>query len=68
LDLTVFSYTLEHFGAGNKTGQLFTVWGKWEDTLVFGLEGCDSWRITNRQVVVMGVPLAGMFVTQTHGA
>jgi hypothetical protein len=67
LDLTVFSYTLEQCGTENKTGQLFTVWGTWEDTLVLGLEGCDGWRITNRRVVAMGGPLIGTFVTPTHG-
>ncbi|KAL5331650.1 hypothetical protein ACEPPN_001185 [Leptodophora sp. 'Broadleaf-Isolate-01'] len=55
-------YTLEQFGTGAKAGQLFTVWGKWEDQLV----NDDGWKVKNRQVVAMGGPLIGNFVVPTH--
>ncbi|KAE8441259.1 hypothetical protein EG329_005560 [Mollisiaceae sp. DMI_Dod_QoI] len=56
-------YTLEQFGTGNNTGQLFTVWGKWVDQLVYDN---STWKVKNRQVVAMGGPLIGNFIVPTH--
>ncbi|KAH7317597.1 SnoaL-like domain-containing protein [Rhexocercosporidium sp. MPI-PUGE-AT-0058] len=55
-------YTLEQFGTGERAGQLFTVWGKWEDQLV----NDGGWKVKNRQVVAMGGPLIGSFVVPSH--
>ncbi|KUJ14366.1 uncharacterized protein LY89DRAFT_686845 [Mollisia scopiformis] len=56
-------YTLQQFGTGNNTGQLFTVWGKWVDELVYDN---STWKVKNRQVVAMGGPLIGNFIVPTH--
>lgn len=45
-------------------GQLFTVWGKWEDKLA----NDDGWKVTFRQVVAMGGLLIGNFVAPSHRA
>lgn len=56
-------YTLQQFGTGNNTGQLFTVWGKWVDQLVYDN---STWKVKTRDVVAMGGPLIGNFIVPTH--
>ncbi|EED18845.1 hypothetical protein TSTA_125590 [Talaromyces stipitatus ATCC 10500] len=55
--------TAETYGTGNNigannTGQLFTLWLKYEDQFV---RTNGSWKIKNRNAVIMGTPLTGNF-------
>ena len=63
IDINNLSLTAETYGTGNNigqnnTGQLFSIWLKYEDQFV---HTNGSWRIKYREAVIMGTPLIGNF-------